>query len=381
MHVIGSIVDSGIVYRGTLGSRTASCCLGSICRLDDGTILASWRIGSSKDSCDGTIMMSSSSDFGRTWTKPWQPFSNPHPDHPESYVFNGKPGDLHFAPLTSMGGNRVLTGLMWLDRADPSRPMFNPATEGMIPVHTLIAASEDGGLTWSEPRLFDASPHDGLGAIAAPMFRLPSGLLACQYEINKPYEDPTPWAHRALLKFSSDDGMTWTAPATVAFDPTLRIRYWDQRQSVAPDGTLVAGLWAYDSIKKMELNFHLTESRDDGLTWSTPRDSGLSMQQPYPVFLSDGRMVAICIDRYRTRSIRAIISDDQGQTFSESQLLVYQQPKHVQDHGEHDHEIADQQLWTFGRVEAVVDPDNDVWVIHYGGDESATNIYWSRLRF
>jgi hypothetical protein len=270
---------------------------------------------------------------------------------------------------------------MWLDRSVPDRPMFNPETEGMVPVHTLIAESHDGGLKWSQPWLFDASPYDELGAIAAPMFKLPDGRLACQFEVNKPYDDTKPWAHRAILKFSTDEGRTWSPPATVAYDPTHRMRYWDQRQAVAPDGKLVAGLWAYDAVAKAELNFHMTESVDGGFTWSKPRDSGLALQQPYPVFLPDGRMVAICIDRYRTRSIRALISEDQGKTFSDNEVVIHQQPMEVRDKGEHNHELADQQLWTFGRVEAVTDPDGDVWVIHYGGDSSATNIHWARVRF
>src|SRR5262245_45290033 len=140
-----------------------------------------------------------------------------------------------------------------------------------------------------------------------------------------------------MLKFSDDGGLTWRRPVTVAHDPTLRIRYWDQRHAVAPDGTLVAGLWAYDAVAGTELNFHLTESSDGGRTWTPPRDSGSPLQQPYPVFLPDGRMVVLCIDRYRSRTIRALISHDRGRTFEPAQLVVHQQTRGQKDPGEQDH--------------------------------------------
>jgi hypothetical protein len=245
----------------------------------------------------------------------------------------------------------------------------------------LLAESSDGGRTWSAPWVFDARPFDGLAGITGPIQKLPDGRLACQFETNKTYHDASPWRHFAALKFSDDGGRSWQTPVMVAHDPTCRVRYWDQCHALAPDGTMLAMLWAFDSVAKQELNFHVTESRDLGMTWSAPRDSGWPLQLPYPVFLPDGRLVAFCIDGYRSRTIRAIISHDQGRTFEDGDLVVHQQPRVCCDPGEKDHQLADQQLWTFGRVEAVADPSGDVWLSYYAGDAESTGIYWARLRF
>lgn len=165
---------------------------------------------------------------------------------------------------------------------------------------------------------------------------------------------------------------------TVAHDPTYRIRYWDQRHSVAPDGTMLAGIWAYDAVARKELNFHLTESNDGGTTWSKPRDCGIPYQQPYPVFLPDGRLILFCIDRYRTRTIRALLSEDKGKSFLPEELVVHQQPGGRAEPGEHDHQSADQQLWTFGRLEGIADPEGNAWVVYYAGDTDSTSIHWAK---
>ncbi len=382
----GCVVSKGMIFRGTPGSPTASACLGSICLLDEGHLLASWRVGSTKESADGRILISRSNDQGSTWSDPIEPFYAPTSGSQARFTWEGVPGELHFAPLTHLGKGHVMTAMMWFDRSDPELPMFNPDTEGLLPVRTLLAESSDGGQTWSAPWMFDATPYDGFDAVTAPMFEVPPGegrpaQLVCQFETNKPYNDTQPWMHRAMLKFSGDGGRTWAQPTTVAHDPSLKIRYWDQRHAQSSDGLLVAGLWAYDAVNHNEMNFHMTWSQDGGQTWSPPCDSGLDLQQPYPVFLPDGRLVVIVIDRYRTRSIRALVSHDNGHTFDEPQLVVHEQPRDVRDKGEHNHEIADQQLWTFGRVEAVADTQGDVWMIYYAGDEKATHVHWAQLRF
>jgi len=374
------IIDSGIVYQGTPETHTASCCFPSICRFEDGALLVSWRMGRTKDSPDGTMYYSRSTDNGATWESPVEPFTQNLGNVPGTYRLDGVAGSLCFAPVTALDAQRAVTGIMWFDRTDPERPMFNPVTEGLTTVHTLLSESTDQGHTWSAPRLLDAGIYHGHASICAPIIKLPDGCLACQVETNKEYHDPSPWLQRACLLISADGGQTWPELVTVAHDPTGRIRNWDQRHAVAPDGRGTVGIWAFDAVERKELNFRVSESLDNDRTWAEPWDPGIPYQQVYPVYLPDGRLVMLAIDRYQTRTIRALLSEDYGRTFSPDELVVHQQPGGQVEGGEHDHQIADQQLWTFGRIEAVAGQDNDVWVVHYAGDEHATHIRWVRLR-
>jgi hypothetical protein len=346
--------------------------------MHDGGLLASWRIGSAKDTDDGTICFSRSADQGRTWSEPTVPFDRPSPGRPGTFDLESTHGSLHYAALTPLPDGRVLASIMWLDRTVPDRPMFNDETEGLVRIETLLSSSADGGQTWSEPYLMDAAPFEGLAGLCAPAMVLPDGTLAAQLEINKPWTDPEPWHHRAILKFSSDSGKTWPTWSEVAYDPTTRIRYWDQRHALGPDGTLLAGLWAFDSVGRKELNFHLAESINAGHTWSEPWNSGLDYQQPYPVFLPDGRLVVIVIDRYRSRTIRALLSRDRGRSFDSQDLELFRQPS-GQDRGESDHKLSDQQLWSFGRVEPIPLDERTLAGVFYAGDSARTSIYCFRL--
>ncbi|MBN1436221.1 MAG: exo-alpha-sialidase [Sedimentisphaerales bacterium] len=375
------IANEGIVFSGSAGTRTANCCFPSIARFGDGTLLVAWRVGTVKDSADGTIYMSRSKDGGKSWDDPICPFSKPVEGKEGSYGLDGVPGDLHFAAVTALDDNRAMTAMMWLDRSDPGRAMFNEATEGLLRVHTLMAKSDDQGKTWGEPYLFDAAPYEGVAALCAPILKLADGNLACQVETNKPYDDSEVWKQHACLKFSSDEGLTWKDMVSVAHDPTFRIRYWDQRHAVAPDGTMVAGFWIYDAVDHKELGFRIAVSEDCGRTWSVPHECGFDYQLPYPVFLPDGRLVLFCIDRYKTRTIRALVSEDKGRTFLPGELVVYQHPVGRKEPGEDDHQLADQQIWTFGRLEGVSDSAGNVWVVYYAGDNDSTNIHWAQISF
>ena len=91
-------------------------------------------------------------------------------------------------------------------------------------------------------------PDDvGPPSLTSPIRRLHSGRLLLSIETNKQYLDASRWFQRVVYLYSSDEGVTWTPPVTSCQDPTGRIRNWDQRVNVAPDGRLVTYTWTYDS--------------------------------------------------------------------------------------------------------------------------------------
>ena len=78
---------------------------------------------------------------------------------------------------------------------------------------------------------------------------------------------------------------------TVCQDPTGRIRNWDQRVNVAPDGRLVSFTWTYDSDTVSYRDIHRRISADEGLTWTDPEPLGITDQAGHPAILPDGRVV------------------------------------------------------------------------------------------
>lgn len=61
------VIEQGILNPGETGSRRAISTGPSVASLADGTLLATYRVGSTKDSADGTVELRSSVDGGRSW--------------------------------------------------------------------------------------------------------------------------------------------------------------------------------------------------------------------------------------------------------------------------------------------------------------------------
>lgn len=367
------LISQSTVFAGTPGSPTANSCFPAIAELPDRTLLASWRVGSQKDSADGQILLSRSTDQGLSWSEPEKLAAGP---------WTTDPGEIHYAPLTVLGDNHVLTTLMWVDRSDPARPFFNPTTEGLLPLRTWFCESRDGGRNWGDYRFMDGKPHTGPLAITGPVLALGDGRLACQFEVNKPYEGMEPWRHAAAWKISSDGGYIWPDYVEVANDPTGRVMYWDARYAFDRNGRGIAAFWTYDRQRQCDVNAHLSESSDDGRTWSVPHDLGLVGQVCHPVPLDGDRIIFVYVDRFRTRSIRAALSNDLGRSFVED-IVVYQHPAAHADCGQDSTAtdyLQDMELWTFGRVEAILTGDGTVSVIYYAGNAQATDICHARLR-
>jgi len=367
------LIDKGIVFAGKPESNTASCCFPGIVRFPDGSLMCSWRTGSTKESPDGKIWLAHSSDSGKSW-KHW-------PLH-VSERFGDAPGEFHYGPLTILGDRRLLITLMWTDRSDPSLPFFNPQTEGLLPVRTIFAESTDGGHTWAHLRAMDTAPYQSPMPITGPVLKLPTGRLACCFEVNKHHADTRPWRHAAAMKISSDGGTTWPEAVEVANDPNNRLMFWDQRHSISGDRH-TAMFWTYDRTANKDANIHLSLSSDGGRSWTLPKDTGIVGQVAHPVLLSDGRLMVIYIDRFHTRSIRARLSNDYGNTFGEEELVVHQQPRNSADAGVESQSaeyLQDMQLWSFGRIDALADEQGDIWTVFYAGDSRSTGIHWAHIK-
>lgn len=366
------LVAEGTVFSGTAGTDTANCCFPAVVILADGSMLCSWRAGTTKESADGKIWLARSKD-GRNW-KSW-------PLTVDSQ-FESKTGEFHYGPLTCLEDGRLLISLMWTDRSDPSLPFFNPQTEGLLPIRTIFAESRDGGLTWSQVRAMDTEPYQTPMPITGAVLELADGRLACPFEVNKNYSDQGPWRHAAAIKISSDGGWSWSLAHEVANDPTGRLMYWDQRHSFLND-RWVAMFWTYDREAGRDANIHISHARDGGRFWSPPRDTGITGQIAQPIVLKNGRLVVVYMDRFQTRSIRAKLSLDSGMTFGSEDLLIYAHPTGSSDPGEQSNAKAylqDQQLWTFGRIDAAADVSGDIFVVFYCGNTTATKIRWTRIR-
>jgi len=96
------IVDRGVLNPSAPdGPRSVSVCP-TITLLRDGSLLATYVIGASKDDDGQTLELRRSTDGGRTWGDPSAPFST---------VFGGRRGSLGAGYITQLEGDRLVLDL------------------------------------------------------------------------------------------------------------------------------------------------------------------------------------------------------------------------------------------------------------------------------
>jgi hypothetical protein len=374
-----------IVGRSTLnpaepGTHRAAATFPTFAVLADGTLLASYSIGSTKDSDDLTVELRRSSDGGATWDAPVRPF--------ETTMF-GRRGSLKFAPITRLDGDHLIMVCLWIDReAFPGEPLFNPVTEGCLPMAILLADSFDAGRTWTPWRSVDMPADVGPPSLTTGILPFPSGRLLLSIETNKPYLDTSRWLQRVVHLWSDDGGTTWSAPTTVVSDPTGRIANWDQRGAVTQDGRLVSVAWIYDFEAVAYRNIRRRISLDEGRSFGEPTDLGFTDQPGHPALLPDGRVVLAWVDRFGTKSIRARVAASIDAHFdADSEIVLFDSAAEAREAANAGlsgtttgDALVDMQAWAYGLCHADTLPNGDVGVVHYApGDAGGIEVRWVRL--
>src|SRR5262245_33851859 len=179
------IRDRGTVNLGQRGSNRAVATFPAVTSLSDGTLLATYRVGSTKDCNDETIEVRRSRDQGRSWSDPVQPFHS---------TVEGCRGSLRVAYVTQLEGTHLVAAALWTNReAFPGKPLFNEETEGCLPMAVLLADSWDLSHTWTLWRVVGVPGEVGPPSLTSPLLRLPSGRWALSIETNKDYQDKSQW--------------------------------------------------------------------------------------------------------------------------------------------------------------------------------------------
>ena len=366
------ITDRGAVYRNESDPARSSCFSPSICVLPQGRWLSAFSVAPTKMKPARECLISHSDNRGGSWSPPIAPFSAP--------PVEGKPGGFRSAYLTPLGGQRVLASLIWVDQTDPALPFFNETTEGLLDTRIFLAFSDDSGVTWSKPRLIESSPFNMPVPLTGATLVLPSGEWACQFELNKPYEDTSPWRHSSVLMFSDDAGNSWHDHVRVTDDPELRLFYWDQRPVVLSDRRILNLFWTFDRKSAVYLNAHARESRDNGRTWSQIWDCGFPGQPAPPVSLPDGRIAVVYMDRTAAPVLKLRVSNDGGRTWPKETEVVLHEP---QLNSQNSRKKTMQDAWaemskfSIGLPCTALTREGDLLVVYYAGTHTdRTGVEW-----
>jgi hypothetical protein len=371
------IVAGGTVIASRAKTDAASCCFPNICVLPGGRWLVGVRLAPAKSSRTQRAFVTWSDDQGATWSDPVQPAT------PQELA--GRLGTWRAIAMSPLGGARVLAGLAWEDYSRPLLPMFNEQTEGLMDMKLFTAVSEDAGEHFSKPTLVDCGHYRDVPTpiTGAPLI-ISASEWAVQFEVNKHYDDESPWQHVSALTFTSDGGRTWDRCVDVHTDPARRIVCWDQRLAILSDDSTLALFWTFDRAANAYLNIHARSSQDGGRTWDALQDTGVPGQPARAVGLPDGRIVMTYVDRTAAPVIKARLSHDGGRSWpAKSEIIVHQRSAATQTIEKRSMQDAwaEMSAFSIGLPDATLLADGDVLVVYYtGSNPDYTDVHWARIR-
>lgn len=371
------IIDQGIVYDATHAPlfRRFACFTAAILTRDQ-TLLVSFRTGSSKDAADENIMVMSSTDQGKTWECVKEAFEPPVPGYPTGFRYGG---------LTEIAPGNLLGYFQWFDRSDPSKPLANPETQGVLESRVFVANSHDNGRSWGSYREVSLRPHLGTAA-TGPVEVLHNGNLLLHYEKWKEWDDHSRGTHAASGVISTDGGQSWSAPVVIANDPAGQLLFWDQRLSASPDdGRIVDMFWTHNRDAGQDVDIHIGWGSPDGQQWTQPVSTRIAGQISAPLALPGNRVLAAYVHRHDPPSLRAVLSEDFGKTWRIDEELVFYDShsgreagmQGKRDFGDY---WADMSVWSFGHPAPLALPNGDVFIAFYAGDVKSLGVHWVRIR-
>lgn len=366
------VTTSGQVFSGQPSSPDAISCFPSVCLLANGEMLASFQCGSVKNHANGTVLFSRSKDMGNSWSEPTAPFKQ---------WASSKGLTVHVSYIAEVSPTRLLANLMLCDHwGDPDLPFFNPKTGGVLPIVIGLSESTDNGANWLDPEIIKSGRFDDVPIpIMSPIRTTSDGHWLIPFETSKNYNDAEPWNHYAACVISKDQGQTWDQCVTVANDPEKHLLYWDQRLAALDQNRCLAFFWTFDAQAGADTTIHRSVSTDGGQSWpSIPQDTGLVGQSTWPIPLGGDKIVALTVDRYGAGTIKACLSENLGQTWSQ-ELIIHTHQLSCRNEKNLVGNLSEQQLWSFGLPSGIRISSNEIFTVWYSGSPERTSVHWARI--
>jgi BNR/Asp-box repeat. len=212
----------------------------------------------------GPIQYRRSTDGGKTWSG--------RLSTPKSWETSQETPTLHRVVDPTTGAKRLL--------------LFS----GLYPIR--MARSEDDGKTWTE--LEPIGDYGGIVAMAS-LVRLNDGACRAFFHDDGRFFRNSGKASRFTVysTLSRDGGLTWSEPVVAA--PPPRAHLCEPGVVRSPDGRELAMLLRENS---RTLRSHVCFSRDEGATWTEPRElpAALTGDRHVCAYAKDGRLLVTLRD-------------------------------------------------------------------------------------
>lgn len=215
--------------------------------------------------------------------------------------------------------------------------------------------TEDGGKTWTRPIRVPVSAPHGFSVMGDGSL----GYLGKGYrEDRRGPNGPVQYAA------STDGGYTWEIRGEVPIPAELVDRYHEPHVIDLKDGTLLGVIRYHIPVEEGgNMDTCLTFSKDGGRTWTEPQRMNVAGSPPHLLRHSSGAIVMVYGYRHPGFGQRAVVSYDEGKTWSEEIIIREDGPS-----------------GDLGYPCSIELDDGSIYTVYYQAkpDHKNTSVMWSR---
>lgn len=200
------------------------------------------------------------------------------------------------------------------------------STSDHAPAYLASRYSADGGKTWSKEDQLVVEREGDMNVMSVSLLRLKNGKIALFYLKKNTETDCVP-----LVRFSSDEAKTWTAPIRCITDKPGYFVLNNNRVIQLKSGRLVMAVALHTSTDgkwQSTASLYSYFSDDQGLTWKSsavvPNLSKTLTQEPGLVELKDGRILMIIRSDIGFQQVS--YSSDRGATWTPIEPTTIRSP-------------------------------------------------------
>lgn len=356
-------VNASSTVSNEIGADRLSCAFPATCKLHNQEILCVYRMGRTKHSRDGVLVVQKSIDGGHSWHKPTTVGNLMRSPVPQS---------VHAGAVCQASDGTVYAMFTAVSAQNPEEYIFSE-TGRKLEQHFYSVHSHDNGDTWTQPKVQSIPNTPALRYINSRPLALPDGDLLVPIEVT------TSDNRQAIMtsRYSPSD-KTFAPAILCAADSTGRLSFGDPSLEQLPNGKILVLAWTYINSTEETIQAHICTSQNFGQTWTEPRPTAILCQNAALLLNSSNDMYIAGNVRLPPHGIRLWYSPDSGDTWdTRTCLQLYDMDTNKisglppLSYSQEDYDHKSSGLWnslpsfTFGAPDLVISTDDNILLTYY----------------